>query len=545
MPLFRAPDITKLTAAKDFNRLQAALKYKDPTVRAAAAAALQGNLVTDAIPALSEAYAREDDADASLAMVEAIGALGTRRHGGFAVQVLAQIPEAIAVRPLLRIAAEGDPDDVRKRARESLDRLIALLGREGIDLLLGMLREQGAYYGVGTWSGEKAANAAAAQLQRLPTAEKIELLLPLLEEDGPASWRARSVLEATDDPAMIEPLLTANARGVMSLSSGDVLGRLADAYPDELLAALHHTDSEIRRAAVDLMARKAAKDPGDPMTGALLDTLADPDGEVRVRAAGRLLGLGVRTREMEALIPEVLEHPDTNLRAKAVKALQRVDDPRALDALLATATGRMTNSIDAMREAIEALGKSRDERAVHALLPLLEDEHLAFWAARALANIGDVRCIEPLTRLLKAQSVAGGALADFNWSPARSKGPLPIEPLVDALRRAVPRAPERLTSDKARIAMVLITALGRSRDPRAVPAIREWSMLARDYTASEPFRSYLPSDDPDLQPLDTTPHDPHPLDTAWVEALSRIGGPQAHAALEEGGIRRGRGRFLP
>ena len=145
----------------------------------------------------------------------------------------------------------------------------------------------------------------------------------------------------------------------------------------------------------------AAKDSKRLQKALSDELLADASALVRGRAAARLLGLHIMRPELDDLVPLALEHPEWEVRWNAVQGLVKRDDPRGRDALIATAQGRHRDAEQYRREAVDALGKLKDERAIHPLVELLSDEHLRPSAARALATIGHLRCVEPLIRVLE------------------------------------------------------------------------------------------------------------------------------------------------
>ncbi len=128
----------------------------------------------------------------------------------------------------------------------------------------------------------------------------------------------------------------------------------------------------------------------------------------------------------------------------------------------------------------------------------------------------------------------------------QGEGSAPL--LIEALRRGLPADKDHFADEHGQRAEILITALGNLRDPGAVPAIAEWGIWTRVHEVRRPPSYYLPSEDPDLQ-YDERPHDPYPLETVWIGALRRIGGPEAEAtaALGEGGHDSSKryGRWLP
>lgn len=202
---------------------------------------------------------------------------------------------------------------------------------------------------------------------------------------------------------------------------------------DGLIAARTDEDDCVREAAEKALA--SVESTTDPQP--LLDALRSPHLRVRKSAAQALGRLGLEAA-VEALI--ALAHPTRgdgdqiplsgpgsveDVRAEAVRALARIDAPRATAAViealsdrsddvrraaviglrrpgLAEAVQPLLAALPGMGErshmVIETLGEIGDPRAVDALLPYLEDRELASGTAGALARIKDRRALEPMIR---------------------------------------------------------------------------------------------------------------------------------------------------
>lgn len=128
-----------------------------------------------------------------------------------------------------------------------------------------------------------------------------------------------------------------------------------------------------------------------------------------------------RTRNEGALDPilEVLEDPDTGVRAEAVGALGMIPSRQALGVLL----GVMGESQGwVQRRAFEAIGNARDAAAIPPLLAYLDtgEDGVTISALRALARIGDPSVlprIEPL-----ASHASPSVRANATWALRELQG---------------------------------------------------------------------------------------------------------------------------
>jgi len=215
------------------------------------------------------------------------------------------------------------------------------------------------------------------------------------------------------------------------------LGKIGDARTiAPLVAALQkETDWEVRESIGEALARtdKLAVEP-------LITALRHPRVEVRTQTT-QILGRIGDVRSVELLI-EVPQDKEPELRAQAVRALGEVGDLQAIAPLLDALKGRdesgrrhaaealaeigepavdilkteLTNTHSSVRkhaaaalgiiglpQAVRALGKIRDKRAVRALISAQKDDvvEVRREAAEALGRIGRVDSIEPLTRALR------------------------------------------------------------------------------------------------------------------------------------------------
>ncbi len=136
---------------------------------------------------------------------------------------------------------------------------------------------------------------------------------------------------------------------------------------------------------------------------------------LRIALKNEIVNVHVEAEEALAKIGEpaveplgqALKDEDANVRRRAVGALGKIGDERAVELLI---QALKDEDEDVRWRAADALGKIGDERAVEALIPVLKDDGYAIKgdyityvrekAAEALGKIGDKRAVEPLNQLL-------------------------------------------------------------------------------------------------------------------------------------------------
>jgi len=167
-----------------------------------------------------------------------------------------------------------------------------------------------------------------------------------------------------------------------------------------------------------------------------------------------------------AAIEQASENDRHNVRYSEVVrtaewALQRINDPRAVEPLIA-ALKHKNHNVSAC--AAVALGNIKDPRAVEPLIAALKHKYddVSAGAARALGNIKDPRAVEPLIaalpyiegRLSKGRTEEAAARA-----LGKIKDPRAVEPLMAFFKEKYHTRPGYEAA---------AWALGELRDPRAV-----------------------------------------------------------------------------
>jgi HEAT repeat protein len=228
-----------------------------------------------------------------------------------------------------------------------------------------------------------------------------------LGEIGPAALWA--LLEAIDDPhTHVSPgggVRLALVRRGAALALG-IIGPPARRALPQLIRRLRDRDPGVRRLVVGAL---ASIDPaGKTVLPPVRRTLADSEPDVRERAVEALAALS-RTGADAARISDLLEDPDRDVRAAAVKALEGYGAaglPGLIRALAAKDTG-------VRRGAANAIAGLDGAAAAPAVPALLEkgladpDPHVRRISAHALGRIGRLaRAALPALRALAADPSA-------------------------------------------------------------------------------------------------------------------------------------------
>ena len=160
---------------------------------------------------------------------------------------------------------------------------------------------------------------------------------------------------------------------------------------DVILQALNDEDTVVRKNAVDAFANI----PGVPQLTPLVDMLEDPHPDVRMRAAIVLKMLGwFPGTDQERVLHEIArQNWDADILSTSA----------AVESLLNTLRENSAENTRARVNAITALGKIGDIRAVPALIHISEHEDthvLRELAVTALGEIGHIRALKPLINML-------------------------------------------------------------------------------------------------------------------------------------------------
>ena len=212
------------------------------------------------------------------------------------------------------------------------------------------------------------------------------------------------VLESIASNEVLPPLVEAISSRFPEVRNRakDVLNALSKQdlveMPRVVVWLLRSRDVNVRRMAVDL-ARKI-KDPAGTLWPKVMNLLRDEDWWVRERVVDALVDLAG-----EQITPHMvafLEDDNEVVRRFAVGVLQQLGDPRALGALVRTATD--DSDWWTREKAIEAVALLRDERAIPYIVNILRQEpELRLACLDALLKMGAKDSVEHVAPLLNAE----------------------------------------------------------------------------------------------------------------------------------------------
>ena len=190
---------------------------------------------------------------------------------------------------------------------------------------------------------------------------------------------------------------------------------------------------------------------------ALTRAVSDDDPNVRLSAA-ETLGRLQDPRAVEALIQALRQDPDPKVRAMAAWALGEIEDPAAVSAL--SIALREDDDQEVRVQAAEALGNIQDVSAIGALGDAVGDPRVEVRRAvvEALGNMDDARVVPLIVPSLRDDDVEVRRSAAQALGNAESAAA--VEPLIAATR-----------DDDLEVRVHVIEALGNQGDARAQPAL--------------------------------------------------------------------------
>ena len=248
--------------------------------------------------------------------------------------------------------------------------------------------------------------AAVDGLRRFSSTRVIAALERKLRA-GPRAIRLAvlNALEAIGTDAVLPPLVDAlghkqipvRNRGAEVLKQLSMEGKLD--LSRTVVWLLRSRDVNVRRMATEVI--RAVPDPDQSLWPKLMGVLRDEDWWVRERVMDALIELG-GTRLTPHMVP-LLADPSDVIRRFAVNVLGRVKDPKALRALVQTATQDADWWVK--ETAIEAVALIGDARAVPYLVHIMTaDVDLAPVCVQALLDMGAKGAAPQVAALCNAQS---------------------------------------------------------------------------------------------------------------------------------------------
>ena len=271
---------------------------------------------------------------------------------GRVAEVLAKTKDPVAT-PALMTALHGEYYTVRSRAALAL---AALRAQEAVQPLIDLLKD----------NEPEVRIAAVTALGEFNLPETFDNMADPLLEDNEIEVRqaAAKALGATNHPEAIPYLMLALRDPFWWYEREDAvqellgsIGKFGNMALDPLLEALNDKEGTVRKYAATLLGQIGDPHAVEPLGMALYDT----HFEVGQAAATSLAGFGPVGLK---ILAEALHHPEAWLRQHAIAGLTLSGDKRIVPVIL-----DMLNDPEreVQKQAIQSLGKLRDERALPAL----------------------------------------------------------------------------------------------------------------------------------------------------------------------------------
>lgn len=234
--------------------------------------------------------------------------------------------------------------------------LIALLTAASLSFDEGVLADFRKYFR--KYKDTPSRIEAVMALDREPSPEVVELLLPVLRDDDPDVARAaQRVLGSLPSSGAIEALRLALEESRKSaeqeaLLEAVQLGGYESARP-QVEAFLGSSDADVRRRAVEALVEVAGLSGAD----AIRPLCSDKDDEVRCAAFDGLAAIG--SRQVLAPALEALDDRDWRVRASAIAALGKVRDKESIGPLIERMQVEEGRLITDIADALESLTAKR------------------------------------------------------------------------------------------------------------------------------------------------------------------------------------------
>jgi len=376
---------------KVFDQILKALKGKDPLIREAAAASLEklGKYTkgcckeTKIIPSLIEALSDKEP--------------GVRRE---AAAALAYYQDKHALSPLIESLKDQDPW-VRLNAAFALGELGDM---EAIQPLLELLNNNT------DWRNKYVQQECLIAIRKiasnLPYFHKQREVVPVLSEKFDDEYLKAEIIKILKDGKLCTPYITDELiRASQNPRADEKLRQkfseemkwpdfCASQFKEKIIMATQDPNEEIRRLALEALEKpifggtRKIEQQGQVITvehavlAASLKAAKDPSTEVRVKAIESLGRLcppsdsanpateAVRGKIIETLV-DALHDGNTKVKEEAISALGRIGDKRAIRPLIEVLHD---SNADSQKKAAEALGKFKDEKILDELIPLLSSK---------------------------------------------------------------------------------------------------------------------------------------------------------------------------
>ena len=303
---------------------------------------------------------------------------------------------------------------------------------------------------------------ATEALKDIPDSREIEPLKSLIDDSNPdVSKNAIFILgligssEATD--ALIR--VVGNTKHSGRCLAIEALGKIGDKRAvDPIIKVFSENNTDLNIAAITALEKIGGKEA----VKAIIQLLRSSDSECRIRAievVGKL-----REREAVPLLIECLRDKNIKVRKLTVLALYQMRDERTVVPLIKSLAD---TDEEVASKAAYTLGAIGDKRASDTLMKYLRKrKNISDACAIALSNIGDIRVVEPICKLLSEscrtnspdKRIDNFVQALLHFGPDSRA----VEPLIEALYKTKTRYTRQ----------EIITTLGIIGDKRCIAPLR-------------------------------------------------------------------------
>jgi hypothetical protein len=325
---------------------------------------------------------------------------------------------------------------------------------------------------------------AAEALGKIGDEKAVEPLIQALEDGySYVQEEAARALGKIGDKRAVVPLLRAS-RGyqlgynldvswVARWALGKTLGKIGEPAVEPLIQALKNEHWSVREGAAEALGEIGSTRAVEPLIQALKDEDSYEDSYVR-RKAARALGEIRSTRAVEPLI-QALKDEDWCVRQEAAEALGKIGDEKAVEPLIQVLKDEDEGRV--LGSAAEALGEIGSEEATETLIRFLEsDKFLKFLkddefrssVIEALGKTRNKKAVNPLLSILDSIALALGR--KYYSTATESKGI--ITPLVLELKKKILGV---LWSDERKA----IESLAEIGDKKCVERVLRWLFVER------------------------------------------------------------------
>lgn len=391
----------------------------------------------------------------------------------YAVMAFGSQPDPRTVKPLLALLADKANAGIR-------DDIITALGSCGdnsiVDPLLALLKDapelrQNIIRTLGRCSDPRAIEAVVAALK---------------DNDAQVRQSAMSMLWSLNTQQVCQlamELLKDPDVNIRRQMVGILRNKYDNSVVDPLLIALKDTDASVRRTAIEGLSNSNDQRGQTALQEVLKN---DTDKEVRIAAAKAVIQMSNNAPE---LFFTLVKSPDADIRKAAIDGVNRTDEARTIDALLAALKD---DDAGIRASAAKKLNNARDPRVIDPLIAALKDASLdvRVGATQALGAYHEVRVGEALVAQVKDadERLRSATLGALMQNPHPKVADIMLEALNDpsqyvrhmALQginpnnpRGVQAAQAALKDDSAIVRQMAMEVLRRSTAPESMTALLE------------------------------------------------------------------------